>query len=594
MNFQDAALGIPATYFQDGPTGTFDVTISNTVFDQDVYEIWAAGTYAAGAKVQCNGYIYENTSASSTTETCPGDGTHGTDWTCVMDGVGTSQMDFAKMIDGEFEVRLSGGDLLFNELSYLNNGTVLIESCTITYNTSDDSLLLFEKADAYERIRKMYRYPKWYDASFLTDDIVDHLGVIYKANKNTSETPSGSATDWDVQAVDQSWNLTVESFDISDFRSSKYAHIGRATAIINQEEAQRISTLMYTEPLIPNSDINNLNNVYPDVNFEEYNRGFGKVIHLHNEGDHLLMMQEDKISKVYVERSVIYDAQGNAQLLGTQQAVLSKAVSYGGSYGIHDARTFQSIGNTRYWLDPQRGAVLRLSASGIDEISRYGMKGWFADACKDLLFGSDQSAYSIYDVLNGVYIIRFVDDVKMLSFNEEKNAWISFIDFYSPKHGVYLNNKAYYITDDNIFELGDSTRPRNTEYISGGETAGDFVLQFPSNIHTEELKNYLALAIDGSTSFDVVIDTAIIEGTGQESTLLTTDFTDRETEKHAPFFRDVNTPKLDPNMSAGDWTNAVLFIGDTMKGKFARIKFTYEEASTSIRLFLAKVIVSKG
>jgi len=70
----------------------------------------------------------------------------------------------------------------------------------------------------------------------------------------------------------------------------------------------------------------------------------------------------------------------------------------------------------------------------------------------------------------------------------------------------------------------------------------------------------------------------------------------RETEWQAAILRDVNTPKLDPAMSAGDWTDRVIFLGDTIKGKSAAITLTLPVAvgDQTLTLKLVKIVVSKG
>jgi len=162
--------------------------------------------------------------------------------------------------------------------------------------------------------------------------------------EGSSDTIAGDAylksrIDWphgyDVPPLAES-NIVFESYDISDFNDSEHYDKGRSTAIVNQEETRRFATLSYSEVIIPNTEINELNRFYPDVNYEEYNKAFGAIKHLHSEGDHLLMLQEDKASKVFVDRSLMYDGQGNATVLNTQTRVLSESVPYAGVYGIQD------------------------------------------------------------------------------------------------------------------------------------------------------------------------------------------------------------------------------------------------------------------
>jgi hypothetical protein len=377
--------------------------------------------------------------------------------------------------------------------------------------------------------------------------------------------------------------IGFESYDISDYRESEHYDKGRPTAIINQEQSQKSSTLMYSEFIIPNTDINNLNRFYPDVNYEEYEKQFGKIKLLHSEADHLLMLQEDRASKVYLNRQMMYDGQGSGQLIGTQQKILSQAVPYAGIYGIHDWRSFQAVGNRRYWLDAARGVAVRLSANGIEEISRYGMRGYFAEQCHDLMDSVNDVVRSVYDVQNDMYLLHLDGENTTVVFDEKTNAWVSFVNFITAEHSAYINNRSFVIEGGDLYEMNNYSA-KNT----GTGSAQSSYLQFPSNIEPTDLKNFMAIHLDSSHALDVAITTEAIDGGTDQSSSLdrTLDFTKREQEWHASFLRDANTPNV---------TNPLL-EGDTLKGKHAKITLTLPAAvgDEDFTMKLAKIVVSKG
>jgi hypothetical protein len=404
----------------------------------------------------------------------------------------------------------------------------------------------------------------------VVDAVVEITGDAYL--KTREDYPYGSTPNYA--------SITFEGYDISDFRESQHYDKGRPTAIINQEQSQKISTLMYSEFIIPNTDINNLNRFYPDVNYEEYERQFGKIKLIYGEADHLLMIQEDRVSKVYLNRQMMYDGRGSGTLVGTQQKVLSQSVPYSGTYGIHDWRTFQAKGNRRYWLDAARGVVVRLSNNGIEEISRYGMRGWFAEQCYDLVNSSNTVVRSVYDVQNDMYLLHLDGENTTVVFDEKTNAWVSFVDFITAEHSAYLNNKSFVVESGDLYEMNDYTNKNNGSQAS--------YIKFACNAEPAELKNFLAIHLDSSHALDVTITTEAIDGgTDQSSTLdRTLDFTKREQEWHASFLRDANTPNV----------SNPLLEGDTLKGKHAEITLTLPAAvgDEDFTMKLAKIVVSKG
>jgi len=104
----------------------------------------------------------------------------------------------------------------------------------------------------------------------------------------------------------------------------------------------------------------------------------------------LVTLCEDKILKIFVDRDVLYNADGNQQLLATNN-VLGSVQPFSGNYGISkNPESFAAESFRAYFTDKQRGAVLRLSMDGLTAISDAGMSDFFRDNLRDgqLLYGS--------------------------------------------------------------------------------------------------------------------------------------------------------------------------------------------------------------
>lgn len=384
------------------------------------------------------------------------------------------------------------------------------------------------------------------------------------------------------------YSVYVESYSLSDYSDSEHYSIGRPSAVIDQSESNNIATIYYSEAFIPNTNINGLNRIYPDINFEEYNKSFGSIRYMHDEGDSILLMQDDKISKVMVEQSVMYDAQGGANYLGSENIVLSKAVPYAGEYGLQSPGSFAYFGNRKYWLDMNRGVVIRLSNDGISEISRAGLRGWFYDACKQSILGGDTATYAMYDPMNDEYSISFNLLQKTACYNEEINegngGWSSFLGQHFTG-ACSIDNKTFYISGVNILEINmDEIDVSRNAILSGGIESGiESYIKFSCNDNPAADKNFLAIAIDGNDAWDVTIDTE----EGQQSHLThDLDFRAKETEFQAAFLRDENTPNV---------TNPI-FEGDRIRGKEASITLTLtsDRFGDEKYIKLVRVSISQG
>ena len=172
----------------------------------------------------------------------------------------------------------------------------------------------------------------------------------------------------------------VEDFNGSDYFKSDNWDAGRPN-IINKDlrESRRPATVFYSDPFIPNTNINGLSSIFPDDYYEEFDKTYGSIQKLHSRENQLIIFQEDKVSRAQVNRNIITTGSGE-QILTAQGAIISQAIPYVGEYGIsNQPESFAEYAEVLYFTDVKRGAVLRLSGDGITPISAYRMNNWFTD-----------------------------------------------------------------------------------------------------------------------------------------------------------------------------------------------------------------------
>ncbi len=200
----------------------------------------------------------------------------------------------------------------------------------------------------------------------------------------------------------------VEDFNYSDFYVSNYYNKGRPNKVdAGHKNIRRPATIFYSEPLIPNTNINGLGYFF-ELSFEEYDRSYGSIQKLHSEDKRLICFQELKVGGILVNSSVLFDQQGNPSV-EKSNAVLSDIIYYAGEYGIgKNPESFAVYGNRKYFIDVSRGAVLRLSQDGITPISDIKARDFFTDSFKE---AADQipppSAFGVYDKRFDEYVLSF-------------------------------------------------------------------------------------------------------------------------------------------------------------------------------------------
>ncbi len=155
-------------------------------------------------------------------------------------------------------------------------------------------------------------------------------------------------------------------------------------AYLNEESPDqdtRQASLIYSGVYNSRTDINQTNvfSVGEPIT-KSLDPSYGSIQKLFAEETNLTIFQEDKVSQALIDKDAIYSAEGQGQPVSTQNLVIGQVVPYLGRYGIgKNPESFAQFGFRKYFVDPIRATVMRLSRDGLTEISEYGMKDFFRD-----------------------------------------------------------------------------------------------------------------------------------------------------------------------------------------------------------------------
>ena len=175
----------------------------------------------------------------------------------------------------------------------------------------------------------------------------------------------------------------VESNRIRDgFNEMQISSGARASATLEEPYAEehRKNGLIYSGLYNSNSGTNNLNQfIQAEKITKDINPTYGSIQKLYSRSTDLVTFCEDRVVKVLANKDALFNADGNAQLVASQN-VLGQTVPFVGDYGISkNPESFAKDSYRAYFTDAQRGAVLRLSMDGLTAISSAGMHDWFRD-----------------------------------------------------------------------------------------------------------------------------------------------------------------------------------------------------------------------
>lgn len=201
----------------------------------------------------------------------------------------------------------------------------------------------------------------------------------------------------------------VESNRIRDDYNQVFIDKGAKVSTVLEEpymEDKRSSGFIYSGIFNSTSNVNNLNQfIQAEKITKDLNPDGGSIQKLFARDTDLVTLCEDKIFKVLANKDALYNADGDAQLVATNN-VLGTATTFSGDYGIStNPESFASESFRMYFTDKARGAVLRLSRDGLTPISSAGMTDWFNDnlATSNRLIGSYDDKKKEYNLTLGFF-----------------------------------------------------------------------------------------------------------------------------------------------------------------------------------------------
>ena len=282
----------------------------------------------------------------------------------------------------------------------------------------------------------------------------------------------------------------------------------------NFTEERRNNTLIHSSGLLNSrTGINYINQ------FNEAEGGLtisldplnGSIQKLFTDDTQVIIFQEDKVSRSPIDKNFIYAAEGGSIPVTSSTQFLGTIAAFGGQFGISkDPQSFATFGFSRFFTDRNRGAVLRLTQNGLDEISGAGMGDFFRDALKN-----STSIVGSFDEYSNVYELTIIGEgydgnkdtnlgtasegFLTLSFDDRSNGWTSFRSF-KQENGVSLNNTYYTFSGGDLWQHHSDNVTRNNFYNAG--TKQSYVVPV-FNESPSVVKQFNTLSYEGDSGWDL-------------------------------------------------------------------------------------------
>jgi hypothetical protein len=191
----------------------------------------------------------------------------------------------------------------------------------------------------------------------------------------------------------------IESYRVKDGFNTNYLNIDLRPSAASAEEykaVRRYADLTYSEPFVESTNINGLNEFnLSTANYKELDKQFGSIQKLHSRDNDVLVLQEERASKVMFGKDALYNGDGTVNVTSISE-VLGQNIPYIGESGIgKNPESFTFNNYQVFYANIRRGLILRLSIDGITEIVT-GMVDWFRDLSITHPFSKKLGAYDPY------------------------------------------------------------------------------------------------------------------------------------------------------------------------------------------------------
>ena len=284
----------------------------------------------------------------------------------------------------------------------------------------------------------------------------------------------------------------------------------RVSTTINNSFIERTNSsgVIYSGIFNSETNLNELNKFNTaNTITKTINPKYSSIQKLHGRDNDLVVLCEDKIINIPVNKQILFNADGTENLAASNR-VLGTEKPYTGDYGISkNPESFTAQGYRSYFTDKARGAVVRLSRDGITIISFKGMTDYFREnlALESNIIGS-------YDIYSEQYILTLPVKGESLSFKEDVDGWVSRLSFV-PENGISINGNYYTFKNGNLYLHNAPDADRNEFY----ELNYDSGIQLIFNQEPSVIKNFKTISYEGTDGWSTVQGSNEIIRTDQQN-----------------------------------------------------------------------------
>jgi len=355
--------------------------------------------------------------------------------------------------------------------------------------------------DIYYEIGKTYRISGGYHLA-VTDDYETEIPNTAGDVSQSVSTDLRVTLDW-FNAF--SYGNSVETYKVKDEWNARGLAVGVRVLTDSEQEYKEVvrrADITWSNRYEDETNFNGLNDFnLSEVNFTKLDKENGSVQKIDNANGNLLVLQEDATGLLPYEKNIIEDANGNQTIQAVETVLDVRSYRpYAGINGTTNPESYVAVSQRKYFIDKQRGNVVRLSIDGTTDLDMYLFESEFSELMiqhkSDFLVGG-------YDTKHGEYIFALPQLGKTLSFKESQKGFPTYYT-YQPDFILYANNEMYAWKQGRMYKMNSTS-----EYNDFFGVQSPSKILFYANQEFSVEKIAKALGIESTHSWEVNISTKL-------------------------------------------------------------------------------------
>jgi hypothetical protein len=312
----------------------------------------------------------------------------------------------------------------------------------------------------------------------------------------------------------------VESISVRDEMTTNFLNLDYAVNAVSEDiyrQVDRYADLTYSGIYQESTNVNRLNEFNLSLaNYkDDLEKSFGPIRVLDSEATDLLVIQEDRFSKVLYGKDLLYNTDATTNLSRIED-VLGQQVVYGGEYGISfQPESYDSYSTNAFSVDIKRGCIVRLNDSnGLMEISSNGMRDYFKTLFRD---NEIVNIIGKYDAFFDTYIVNIKYLIPGKVYTSTPYDYVTWV--YSPEAQGFLGKQTFN-PDEMLrvnnhflsFKGADVYKHNIGPYSNFYGTSNSCGFEFNFNQEPSTRKIFKNISIEGNTSWQVALKTDMQSG----------------------------------------------------------------------------------